>query len=176
MEDLTKVLVYVYDLNTTSAEEIKPQISNDYRKENVNEFKDILVYFRQTELYLKLVNSLLKTFDCIICLIFNLFFCLLRIIIKEIDDCSLVTQDLMERLQRILLRIHEVVRYRVAIFTDQVFPLFLQLSDVWVGMQEEADVLKEINNLFIDISGKAKVRTMQRNENKALVPLFHCCF
>lgn len=81
-----------------------------------------------------------------------------RNIIKDLDDSLLTIDALVEKLQTILLQIHDVVRYRVAIATVQVFPLFLELSNVWVEMQEQVDILSEINNNLMDLSSVSKVR------------------
>lgn len=69
----------------------------------------------------------------------------------------MIIDELILKLQSYLLQIHDVVKYRVAVATVQVFPLFLQLSNVWVQMQEEIDVLSEINNNFVELSSYMEV-------------------
>lgn len=81
----------------------------------------------------------------------------LRDIIRDLNDSSTIIDELILKLQSYLLQIHDVVKYRVAVATVQVFPLFLQLSNVWVQMQEEIDVLSEINNNFVELSSYTEV-------------------
>lgn len=80
-----------------------------------------------------------------------------RDIMRDLDESLSCIDQLVEKLRSILVQVHEIVRYRVAVATVQVFPLFIQLSNVWVKMQEEVDILSEINNNFVELSTVTKV-------------------
>ncbi|KAK6622484.1 hypothetical protein RUM44_002296 [Polyplax serrata] len=87
--------------------------------------------------------------------IWQIEFCL-RDIMRDLDESLSCIDQLVEKLRSILVQVHEIVRYRVAVATVQVFPLFIQLSNVWVKMQEEVDILSEINNNFVELSTVTK--------------------
>ncbi|CAK9807568.1 Cilia- and flagella-associated protein 206 [Anthophora quadrimaculata] len=94
--------------------------------ENINWAIEMLAACRQQEIY---VRKLLSDVECSE---------------KEI-------KCLMERLQGRLFKLHDTVRYRTAIPTVQVYPQFIDLADIWMGLQDEVIILSSINNFLWEI-------------------------
>ncbi|XP_043265625.1 cilia- and flagella-associated protein 206-like [Colletes gigas] len=63
---------------------------------------------------------------------------------KEVDN-------LMERLKGRLFKLHDTVRYKTAIPTAQVYPQFIDLADIWMGLQDEVIILSSINNFLWEL-------------------------
>ncbi|XP_017889336.1 cilia- and flagella-associated protein 206-like [Ceratina calcarata] len=96
--------------------------------ENVNWAIEMLTACRQQEIY---VRKLLNDAEC--------------------SDKQI--QSLMERLQGRLFKLHDTVRYRIAIPTVQVYPQFIDLADIWMGLQDEVVTLSSINNFLWKLEG-----------------------
>ncbi|CAK9824752.1 Cilia- and flagella-associated protein 206 [Anthophora retusa] len=97
-----------------------------FTNENINWAIEMLAACRQQEIY---VRKLLSDVECSE---------------KEI-------KCLMERLQGRLFKLHDTVRYRTAIPTVQVYPQFIDLADIWMGLQDEVIILSSINNFLWEI-------------------------
>ncbi|XP_076759546.1 cilia- and flagella-associated protein 206 [Xylocopa sonorina] len=97
-----------------------------FTKENANWAIEMLTACRQQEIYVRKMLSDIERSD------------------KEI-------QNLMERLQGRLLKLHDTVRYRIAIPTIQVYPQFIDLADIWMGLQDEVIILNSINSFFWEL-------------------------
>lgn len=63
----------------------------------------------------------------------------------------------VDQLRETLVQLHETVRYRAAIPTIQVYPLFVQLSLVWRELQYEAAVLSHFSLVSKSVSSIADV-------------------
>ncbi|KAL0276603.1 UNVERIFIED_CONTAM: hypothetical protein PYX00_004147 [Menopon gallinae] len=72
----------------------------------------------------------------------------LKKLIFVIEETILSIESLVEKFRETLSELHNVVRYRSAIPTGQVFPLFIILSNIWEDFQKEVAVLSEINNHY----------------------------
>ncbi|OAD56516.1 hypothetical protein WN48_03203 [Eufriesea mexicana] len=92
-------------------------------KENVNWAIEMLTACRQQEIYVR----------------------------KLLSDVAHGEEEIassMERLQGRLFKLHDTVRYRTAIPTVQVYPQFIDLADIWMGLQDEVIILSSINNFL----------------------------
>ncbi|XP_076229195.1 cilia- and flagella-associated protein 206 [Nomia melanderi] len=74
-----------------------------------------------------------------------------RKVLSDVERCEKELQSLMERLQGRLFKIHDTVRYRTAIPTVQVYPQFIDLADIWMGLQDEVIILSSINNFLWEL-------------------------
>ncbi|KAI4492577.1 hypothetical protein M0804_002368 [Polistes exclamans] len=62
-----------------------------------------------------------------------------------------IIKNLIEHLQQRLAKLHETMRYKTAIPTTQVYPQFIDLADIWMGLQDEVIILSNINNFLWEI-------------------------
>ncbi|XP_043519912.1 cilia- and flagella-associated protein 206-like isoform X1 [Frieseomelitta varia] len=102
-----------------------------YTKENVNWAIEMLSASRQQEIYI-------------------------RKLLSDVEHSEKEIKNYMERLQERLFKLHDTVRYRTAIPTVQVYvrnhiPQFIDLADIWMGLQDEVIVLSRINNFFWEL-------------------------
>ncbi|XP_015437941.1 PREDICTED: UPF0704 protein C6orf165 homolog [Dufourea novaeangliae] len=74
-----------------------------------------------------------------------------RKVLNDVERSETELQSLMERLQGRLFKLHDTVRYRTAIPTVQVYPQFIDLADIWMGLQDEVIILSSINNFFWEL-------------------------
>lgn len=135
------------------------------KKDELEDVKKILIIMRQHELCLRqatilqvicnffgergtyFLNSALKKTS------FNYF----RKLTAELEESNKKVQLLIERLQKTLLQLHEVVRYRAAVPTIQVYPLFIDLSGVWAELQDETACLSHVNTILVHLNSVNKV-------------------
>ncbi|XP_060825040.1 cilia- and flagella-associated protein 206-like [Bombus pascuorum] len=97
-----------------------------YTIENVNWAAEMLTACRQQEIYV-------------------------RKLLSDVERSEKEIQNYMERLQGRLFKLHDTVRYRTAIPTVQVYPQFIDLADIWMGLQDEVIILSGINNFFWEL-------------------------
>nr|XP_012136219.1 PREDICTED: UPF0704 protein C6orf165 homolog isoform X2 [Megachile rotundata] len=74
-----------------------------------------------------------------------------RKLLNDVEHSDKQIQDLLEKLQGRLLKLHDTVRYRTAIPTVQVYPQFIDLADTWMGFQDEVIILSSINNFLWEL-------------------------
>ncbi|XP_053975332.1 cilia- and flagella-associated protein 206-like [Hylaeus volcanicus] len=75
----------------------------------------------------------------------------IRKLLSDVEHSEKEVQSLMERLQGRLFKLHDIVRYRTAIPTVQVYPQFIDLADIWMGLQDEVIILSSINNFLWEL-------------------------
>ncbi|KYQ50231.1 hypothetical protein ALC60_10685 [Trachymyrmex zeteki] len=75
----------------------------------------------------------------------------IRKLLSDVERSENAVKDLMERLQARLFKLHDTVRYRTAIPTTQVYPQFIDLADIWMGLQDEVITLSSINNFLWEL-------------------------
>ncbi|XP_035723460.1 cilia- and flagella-associated protein 206-like [Vespa mandarinia] len=75
----------------------------------------------------------------------------IRKLLSDVEHSGNIIKNLIERLQQRLMRLHETMRYRTAIPTTQVYPQFIDLADIWMGLQDEVIILSNINNFLWEI-------------------------
>lgn len=85
----------------------------------------------------------------------KLFHC--RKLLFVVEETMSSSANLIERFRETLLQLHDVVRYRSAVPTVQVYPLFIILSHIWEDMQKEVAVLSDTNSYFNYIQSFTKV-------------------
>ncbi|KYN19793.1 PREDICTED: UPF0704 protein C6orf165 homolog [Trachymyrmex cornetzi] len=77
----------------------------------------------------------------------------IRKLLSDVERSENAVKDLMERLQARFFKLHDTVRYRTAIPTTQVYPQFIDLADIWMGLQDEVITLSNINNFLWELQG-----------------------
>ncbi|KOC59228.1 UPF0704 protein C6orf165 like protein [Habropoda laboriosa] len=97
-----------------------------FTMENINWTIEMLTACRQQEIYI-------------------------RKLLSDAERSEKEIKCLMERLQGRLFKLHDTVRYRTAIPTVQVYPQFIDLADIWMGLQDEVIILSGINNFLWEI-------------------------
>nr|XP_034179194.1 cilia- and flagella-associated protein 206 [Osmia lignaria] len=97
-----------------------------FTKKNVNWVKEMLTACRQQEIYV-------------------------RKLLSDVEHSDKQIHDIMEKLQGRLFKLHDTVRYRTAIPTVQVYPQFIDLADIWMGLQDEVIVLSSFNNFLWEL-------------------------
>ncbi|XP_043679846.1 LOW QUALITY PROTEIN: cilia- and flagella-associated protein 206-like [Vespula pensylvanica] len=75
----------------------------------------------------------------------------IRKLLSDVEHSGNIIKSLIERLRQRLIRLHETMRYRTAIPTTQVYPQFIDLADIWMGLQDEVIILSNINNFLWEI-------------------------
>ncbi|XP_077266992.1 cilia- and flagella-associated protein 206 [Temnothorax americanus] len=75
----------------------------------------------------------------------------IRKLLSDVERSENTVKNLLERLQARLFKLHDTVRYRTAIPTTQVYPQFIDLADVWMGLQDEVIILSSINNFLWEL-------------------------
>ncbi|XP_076382712.1 cilia- and flagella-associated protein 206 [Megalopta genalis] len=74
-----------------------------------------------------------------------------RKLLSDVECSEKEVQGLMDRLQGRLFKIHDTVRYRTAIPTSQVYPQFIDLADIWMGLQDEVIILSSVNSFLWEL-------------------------
>ncbi|XP_039431051.1 cilia- and flagella-associated protein 206 [Culex pipiens pallens] len=108
-----------YDLRNRTIVTLLPE---NISAEDLTNLKDLLVMYRQHEVYTR------KLLDELALIKFN------------IDTCN-------QEYKAKLVKIHEAVQYRTAIPTDRVFPKFSELTRIWLQFQNYIYLLSEINQI-----------------------------
>ncbi|XP_011702835.1 PREDICTED: UPF0704 protein C6orf165 homolog [Wasmannia auropunctata] len=75
----------------------------------------------------------------------------IRKLLSDVERSENAVKNLMERLQARLFKLHDTVRYRTAIPTTQVYPQFIDLADIWMGLQDEVIILSSVNNFLWEL-------------------------
>ncbi|XP_076234575.1 cilia- and flagella-associated protein 206 [Calliopsis andreniformis] len=102
-----------------------------FSKENVEWAIEMLAASRQQEIYV-------------------------RKLLSDAEQSEKEVKSLMERLQGRLFKLHDTVRYRTAIPTVQVYPQFIDLTDIWMSLQDEVIILSSINNFLWELQSLSK--------------------
>ncbi|XP_047364422.1 cilia- and flagella-associated protein 206-like [Vespa velutina] len=103
-------------------------LPENIKEDNYERVVEILTTSRQQEIYIRKVKLL-----------------------SDVEHSGNIIKNLIERLQQRLMRLHETMRYRTAIPTTQVYPQFIDLADIWMGLQDEVIILSNINNFLWEI-------------------------
>ncbi|XP_011878807.1 PREDICTED: UPF0704 protein C6orf165 homolog [Vollenhovia emeryi] len=75
----------------------------------------------------------------------------IRKLLSDVERSENTVKSLMERLRARLFKLHDTVRYRTAIPTTQVYPQFIDLADIWMGLQDEVIILSSVNNFLWEL-------------------------
>ncbi|KAL0129841.1 hypothetical protein PUN28_001831 [Cardiocondyla obscurior] len=75
----------------------------------------------------------------------------IRKLLSDVERSENTVKNLTERLRARLFKLHDTVRYRTAIPTTQVYPQFIDLADIWMGLQDEVIILSSINNFLWEL-------------------------
>ncbi|KAG7189976.1 hypothetical protein KM043_006136 [Ampulex compressa] len=79
-----------------------------------------------------------------------------RKLLADVGHCDNEIKQLLERLQGRLFKLHDTVRYRTAIPTIQVYPQFIDLADIWMGLQDEVIILSSIDKFLWELESLSK--------------------
>ncbi|XP_031771217.1 cilia- and flagella-associated protein 206 isoform X2 [Apis florea] len=96
---------------------------NIFTKSNIEWASDMLTVCRQQEIYI-------------------------RKLLSDIDRSDKEIQNYLKRLQERFFKLHDTVRYKTAIPSTEVYPQFIDLADIWMGLQDEVIIISNINNFF----------------------------
>ncbi|EZA52577.1 hypothetical protein X777_08060 [Ooceraea biroi] len=75
----------------------------------------------------------------------------IRKLLNDVECSENAVKSLMERLRGRLHKLHDTVRYRTAVPTAQVYPQFIDLADIWMGLQDEVIILSSVNNFLWEL-------------------------
>ncbi|XP_011140290.2 LOW QUALITY PROTEIN: cilia- and flagella-associated protein 206 [Harpegnathos saltator] len=75
----------------------------------------------------------------------------IRKLLNDVESSENAVRSLMERLRGRFFKLHDTVRYRTAIPTAQVYPQFIDLADIWMGLQDEVITLSNVNNFLWEL-------------------------
>ncbi|XP_072759801.1 cilia- and flagella-associated protein 206 [Anoplolepis gracilipes] len=91
----------------------------------------------------------------------------IRKLLSDVERSESAVKTLMDRLQTRLFKLHDTVRYRTAIPTAQVYPQFIDLADIWMGLQDEVIILSSINNFLWELQNLSNNKTVNvHNQTK----------
>ncbi|XP_044268139.1 cilia- and flagella-associated protein 206 [Tribolium madens] len=116
---------------------------------DVNYVKDSLIAYRQHELYVR------KMMD-------------------EIDRIENTSSQIFTILQRALIDLHRVVKHRIAIPVNQVFPHFIKLSDIWCNLQDQTILLAKHNQIMMNLQKYIKVLSFPDSIAEMMIPPGEC--
>ncbi|XP_044185959.1 cilia- and flagella-associated protein 206 [Thunnus albacares] len=75
----------------------------------------------------------------------------LKILLADACLCAKHVDVLQTELSSQMKRLKETVKSKSAVPTTKVFPLFKALSQLWFGLQDEAELLKILNNIMLNL-------------------------
>ncbi|KAM0730404.1 Cilia and flagella-associated protein 206 [Formica fusca] len=75
----------------------------------------------------------------------------IRKLLSDVERSENAVKTLMDRLQTRLFKLYDTVRYKTAIPTAEVYPQFIDLADIWMGLQDEVIILSSINNFLWEL-------------------------
>ncbi|KAF5288636.1 hypothetical protein FQA39_LY15331 [Lamprigera yunnana] len=117
-------------------EELPPNVTN----KDLDYVRDILIMYRQQELFVKKV-------------------------LAEICDIDKKSKEIYNELEKALIDVHETVQFKIAIPTVHIFAFFLRVSHIWRQLQDQIIVLSQLNQILSHIQMQVNQITM----NKKLV-------
>ncbi|XP_014605288.1 PREDICTED: UPF0704 protein C6orf165 homolog [Polistes canadensis] len=131
LELLERLMTKVYEFTDVIEKIISSIVINEdddicYSKDNFKWAIEILTASRQQEIYI-------------------------RKLLSDVEHSGNIIKNLIEHLQQRLAKLHETMRYKTAIPTTQVYPQFIDLADIWMGLQDEVIILSNINNFLWEI-------------------------
>ncbi|XP_053594552.1 cilia- and flagella-associated protein 206, partial [Microplitis demolitor] len=71
-----------------------------------------------------------------------------RKVLSDLEEIKAEFKILMDTLEMRLHKLHDTVKFRTAIPIVQVYPQFIDLTSIWVKLQDEIIVLDNINNFM----------------------------
>lgn len=128
MEFLEHLMTKIYKF-TAIVEKIcfvKELPINIFSKKNIEWATEMLTVCRQQEIYI-------------------------RKLLSDIDRSEKEIQNYLERLEKRFFKLHDTVRYKTAISSTEVYPQFIDLADIWMGLQDEVIIISGINNFFWEL-------------------------
>ncbi|KAK5644417.1 hypothetical protein RI129_005717 [Pyrocoelia pectoralis] len=134
--EIVNLLTTAVDTNYEIVASGGTYILHQHRPDGVNEIKfhhvmNLLIIYRQYELFV-------------------------RKILLEVNTMSVTAKATIEKLQDALRNVHEIVSFRIAIPTIQVFPLFSQVAHVWCQLQNQTIALSELNQMLLHLRFEVK--------------------
>nr|XP_023018288.1 cilia- and flagella-associated protein 206 [Leptinotarsa decemlineata] len=120
--DKCYVMIETEDQNYTMVS----QIPSNLFGQRLDQSKDILILYRQYEL-------------CV------------RKIMEELDKLEERASNLYGDLDNLLRKIHRTVHMRIAVPVSIIFPLFEELSDLWVNMQNQVILMSKLHDIMISL-------------------------
>ncbi|XP_046667640.1 cilia- and flagella-associated protein 206 [Homalodisca vitripennis] len=84
----------------------------------------------------------------------------LRTLLDDVQMCEKDIVILCSRVTERLLQLHDTVRYRTAIPTNQVYPQFMDLSMSWFSLQNQMIILSTLSQIIYTLQNMAKVQPL----------------
>ncbi|KAL6446763.1 hypothetical protein ACFW04_001295 [Cataglyphis niger] len=123
LELLEPLMVKVYKFTAIVENAIKTKKTNE---EHIKWAIEMLTACRQQEIYI-------------------------RKLLSDVEQSENAVKTLTDRFQKQLFKLHDTVRYKTAIPTTEIYPQFIDLADIWMGLQDEVIVLNSINNFLWEL-------------------------
>jgi hypothetical protein len=88
----------------------------------------------------------------------------------EIERIETASSQIFNTLQRGLIDLHRVVKHRIAIPVNQVFPHFMKLSDIWCSLQDQTILMAKINQIMINLQKYIKILAFPDSLAESMIP------
>jgi hypothetical protein len=144
---MTTALDFVYgiELNERNHRVIVYRLPRGVTQRDVEYVRDSLIVYRQHELYI-------------------------RKLMDEIERIETASSQIFNTLQRGLIDLHRVVKHRIAIPVNQVFPHFMKLSDIWCSLQDQTILMAKINQIMINLQKYIKILAFPDSLAESMIP------
>ncbi|RZC32461.1 UPF0704 protein C6orf165 -like [Asbolus verrucosus] len=137
--------IYVTTVDERGRFVIECNLPKDVTMADVQYIKDSLIVYRQHELYI-------------------------RKLIDEVEKIDNSANQIFNTLQTALVNLHQVVKHRIAIPVNQVFPHFIKLSDIWCSLQDQTILLAKLNQIMICLQKYIKVLSFNDAIAEMMIP------
>ncbi|KAL7306099.1 hypothetical protein TKK_0001552 [Trichogramma kaykai] len=74
-----------------------------------------------------------------------------RKLLMDLDICEKEVELLIKELKNKFIKLHEIVKYRTAIPTTQVYPQFIEIAKTWFKLQDEVLVISFLNEMLCQL-------------------------
>ncbi|GLV32787.1 uncharacterized protein CBL_00506 [Carabus blaptoides fortunei] len=127
--------VYVLERNDETGYSYVLNLPQDVSEEFLRYIMELLILSRQYEVYI-------------------------RKLLADIKDIETSGNKLFNDLQKIFIKLHASVKMKVAVPTNIVYPLFIQLSEIWQKIQDEIVLLSTYNQIFKEMQEKQSLNSI----------------
>uniref|UniRef100_A0A1B6LUU9 Cilia- and flagella-associated protein 206 n=1 Tax=Graphocephala atropunctata TaxID=36148 RepID=A0A1B6LUU9_9HEMI len=92
----------------------------------------------------------------------------IRTLLEDVQMCEKDIVILCSRVSERLLQLHDTVRYRTAIPTNQVYPQFMDLSVSWFSLQDQMVILSTLSQIIYTLQNMAKIQQLPEEKTEIL--------
>ncbi|XP_054262893.1 cilia- and flagella-associated protein 206-like isoform X2 [Macrosteles quadrilineatus] len=97
----------------------------------------------------------------------------LKTMLEDVKECEKEIVVLCSHVTERLLQLHDTVRYRTAIPTNQVYPQFMDLSITWFSLQDQMIVLSTYNQIIYALQNMSKIHRLSEDKIDSLNDLLN---